>query len=306
MNAAAISRLPRALLVLLAVSFLTFIIGHESGDPVMLLARGDATAAQKQDLRHALGLDRPVMAQYATYLRNALHGDLGESYRQHLPVTRLIALRLPASLGLAATAFVLAMSLALLSGLLCVIYRDGMLDKALAGLAVISQVVPGFWLGLVLVLIFAVHLGVLPVSGAGDFEHLILPAITLALPTFGRMSRMVRAGILDALNSDYIRTARAKGLPERDVLLHHALKNALLPLITQAGLELGDMVGNAFIIEIVFAWPGIGRMTVESIQQRDFLVAQGCVLIIGTGFVLINLAVDLVYAAIDPRVRAHR
>jgi len=306
MNAAAISRLSRALLVLLAVSFLTFIIGHESGDPVMLLARGDATAVQKQDLRHSLGLDRPVMAQYGTYLRNALHGDLGESYRQHLPVTRLIALRLPASLGLATTAFVLAMSLALLSGLLCVIYRHSMLDKAVAGLAVLSQVVPGFWLGLILVLIFAVHLGLLPVSGAGDFEHLILPAITLALPTFGRMSRMIRAGILDALNSDYIRTARAKGLPERDVLLHHALKNALLPLITQAGLELGDMVGNAFIIEIVFAWPGIGRMTVESIQQRDFLVAQGCVLIIGTGFVLINLAVDLVYAAIDPRVRARR
>ena len=306
MNAAAISRLLRALLVLLAVSFLTFIVGHASGDPVMLLARGDATAAQKQELRHSLGLDRPVLAQYGTYLRNALHGDLGESYRQHLPVTRLIALRLPASLGLAATAFVLAMSLALLSGLLCVIYRDSALDKAVAGLAVLSQVVPGFWLGLVLVLIFAVHLGLLPVSGAGDLEHLILPAITLALPTFGRMSRMVRAGILDALSSDYIRTARAKGLRERDVLLHHALKNALLPLITQAGLELGDMVGNAFIIEIVFAWPGIGRMTVESIQQRDFLVAQGCVLIIGTGFVLINLAVDLVYAAIDPRVRAYR
>jgi len=306
MNAAAISRLSRALLVLLAVSFLTFIIGHASGDPVMLLARGDATVAQKQELRHSLGLDRPVLAQYGTYLRNALHGDLGESYRQHLPVTRLIALRLPASLGLAATAFVLAMSLALLSGLLCVIYRNSMLDKAVAGLAVLSQVVPGFWLGLVLVLIFAVHLGLLPVSGAGDLAHLILPAITLALPTFGRMSRMVRAGMLDALNSDYIRTARAKGLRERDVLLHHALKNALLPLITQAGLELGDMVGNAFIIEIVFAWPGIGRMTVESIQQRDFLVAQGCVLVIGTGFVLINLAVDLVYAAIDPRVRAHR
>jgi ABC-type dipeptide/oligopeptide/nickel transport system permease component len=306
MNAAAISRLSRALLVLLAVSFLTFIVGHDSGDPVLLLARGDATAAQKQDLRHSLGLDRPVMAQYGTYLRHALHGDLGESYRQHLPVTRLIALRLPASLLLAATAFLLAMSLALLSGLLCVIYRDSVLDRAVAGLAVLSQVVPGFWLGLVLVLIFAVHLGLLPVSGAGDLRHLVLPAVTLALPTFGRMSRMVRTGILDALNSDYIRTARAKGLPERDVLLHHALKNALLPLITQAGLELGDMVGNAFIIEIVFAWPGIGRMTIESIQQRDFLVAQGCVLIIGTGFVLINLAVDLMYVAIDPRVRAQR
>jgi ABC-type dipeptide/oligopeptide/nickel transport system permease component len=304
MLSAATNRLARALLVLLSVSFLTFIIGHESGDPVLLLARGDATAAQKQQLRHSLGLDRPVMAQYRSYLENALHGDLGESYRQHVPVTRLIALRLPASLLLAATAFVVAMALALLSGMLCVVYRDGLLDKAIAGLAVLGQVVPGFWLGLVLVLIFAVHLRLLPVSGAGGIRHLILPALTLALPTFGRMSRLVRAGILDVLGADYIRTARAKGLPERDVLLGHALKNALLPLVTQAGLELGDMVGNAFIIEIVFAWPGIGRMTVEAVQQRDFLVAQGCVLIIGTGFVLINLGVDLVYAAIDPRVRA--
>ena len=304
MLSAVTNRLARAFLVLLAVSFLTFIIGHDSGDPVLLLARGDATAAQKQELRHSLGLDRPVMAQYRSYLENALQGNLGESYRQHLPVTRLIALRLPASLLLAATAFVLAMALALLSGMLCVVYRDGMLDKALAGLAVLGQVVPGFWLGLVLVLIFAVHLRLLPVSGAGGIQHLILPALTLALPTFGRMSRLVRAGILDVLGADYIRTARAKGLPERDVLLGHALKNALLPLVTQAGLELGDMVGNAFIIEIVFAWPGIGRMTVEAIQQRDFLVAQGCVLVIGTGFVLINLGVDLVYAAIDPRVRA--
>jgi ABC-type dipeptide/oligopeptide/nickel transport system permease component len=306
MHAAVFSRLSRALLVLLAVSFLTFIVGHASGDPVLLLARGDATATQKQELRHSLGLDRTVLAQYGTYLRGAVQGDLGESYRQHLPVTRLIALRLPASLELAATAFVLAMGLALLSGLLCVVYRDSLLDKAVAGLAVLAQVVPGFWLGLVLVLVLAVHLRLLPVSGSGGIEHLILPAITLSLPTFGRMSRMVRSGILDALGSDYIRTARAKGLPEREVLLHHALKNALLPLITQAGLELGDMVGNAFIIEIVFAWPGIGRMTVEAIQQRDFLVAQGCVLIIGTGFVLINLAVDLVYATIDPRVRARR
>ena len=304
MLSAATNRLARAFLVLLAVSFLTFIIGHESGDPVLLLARGDATAAQKQQLRHSLGLDRPVMAQYRSYLEHALRGNLGESYRQHLPVTRLIALRLPASLLLAATAFVVAMTLALLSGMLCVVYRDGVLDKAIAGLAVLGQVVPGFWLGLVLVLIFAVHLRLLPVSGAGGIQHLILPAVTLALPTFGRMSRLVRAGILDVLGADYIRTARAKGLPERDVLLGHALKNALLPLVTQAGLELGDMVGNAFIIEIVFAWPGIGRMTVEAIQQRDFLVAQGCVLVIGAGFVLINLGVDLVYAAIDPRVRA--
>ena len=205
---------------------------------------------------------------------------------------------------LAATAFVLALGLALLCGVLSVVHRDGLLDRTVAGIAVLAQVVPGFWLGLMLVLVFAVHLGLLPVSGSGDLRHLVLPAVTLSLPTFGRMSRMVRAGVLDVLNADYIRTARAKGLPERAVLLHHALKNALLPLVTQAGLELGDMVGNAFIIELVFAWPGIGRMTIEAIQQRDFLVAQGCVLVVGTGFVLINLGVDLAYAAIDPRVRA--
>ena len=167
----------------------------------------------------------------------------------------------------------------------------------------LAQVVPGFWLGLVLVLLFAVHWRILPVSGSGDLTHLVLPAVTLALPTLGRMTRLVRGGMLEVLQSDYIRTARAKGLSERQVLLGHAAKNALLPLVTQAGLELGDLVGSAFIIETVFAWPGLGRMAVNAVQQRDFLVVQGCVLVIAVGFVLINLAVDLLYAVIDPRVR---
>jgi ABC-type dipeptide/oligopeptide/nickel transport system permease component len=188
-------------------------------------------------------------------------------------------------------------------GILCVIYRDSVLDHAVAGLSVLGQVVPGFWLGLVLVLLFAVHWRILPVSGSGDLTHLILPALTLALPMLGRTARMVRGGMLEVLQSDYIRTARAKGLSEREVLLGHAARNALLPLVTQAGLELGDMVGSAFIIETVFAWPGLGRMTVSAVQQRDFLVVQGCVLVIAAGFVLINLAVDLLYAVIDPRVR---
>jgi ABC-type dipeptide/oligopeptide/nickel transport system permease component len=189
-------------------------------------------------------------------------------------------------------------------GVLCVIYRDGVLDHVIAGLSVLGQVVPGFWLGLVLVLLFAVHWRILPVSGSGDLTHLILPAITLALPMLGRTARLVRAGMLEVLQSDYIRTARAKGLSEREVLLGHAARNALLPLVTQAGLELGDMVGSAFIIETVFAWPGLGRMTVNAVQQRDFLVVQGCVLVIAAGFVLINLSVDLLYAVIDPRVRS--
>jgi ABC-type dipeptide/oligopeptide/nickel transport system permease component len=169
---------------------------------------------------------------------------------------------------------------------------------------VLAQVVPGFWLGLVLVLLFAVRWRLLPVSGSGDLAHLVLPAVTLALPTMGRMMRLVRGGMLEVLRSDYIRTARAKGLSERQVLLGHAARNALLPLVTQAGLELGDLVGSAFIVETVFAWPGLGRMTVNAVQQRDFLVVQGCVLVIAAGFVLLNLAVDLLYAVIDPRVRA--
>jgi ABC-type dipeptide/oligopeptide/nickel transport system permease component len=298
-----LGKLIRALTVLLGVSFLTFIIGHSSGDPVRLIARGDATEEQRAQLRHSLGLDRPVLEQYRVYVGNALHGDLGVSYRQHVDVSRLIALRLPNSLELAGAAFVLAMGIGFALGILCVIYRDGILDNAIAGLSVLAQVVPGFWLGLMLVLLFAVHWRVLPVSGSGDLTHLILPAVTLALPTLGRMTRLVRGGMLEVLKSDYIRTARAKGLSERQVLLGHAAKNALLPLVTQAGLELGDLVGSAFIIETVFAWPGLGRMAVNAVQQRDFLVVQGCVLVIAAGFVLINLTVDLLYAVIDPRVR---
>ena len=299
-----LAKIARAMTVLAAVSFLTFIIGHVSGDPVLLLVRGDATAQQKADMRHTLGLDRPVLAQYTTYVTQALHGDLGRSYRQRVPVSQLIALRLPNSLLLAGTAFGLALVAGFALGVAAAWKRGQLADHAVALLSVLAQVVPGFWLGLMLVLLFAVHWQILPVSGSGDLAHLVLPAITLALPTLGRMARLVRAGMLEVMSADFIRTARAKGLKERDVMLGHAARNALLPLMTQAGLELGDMVGSAFIIETVFAWPGLGRMTVNAVLQRDFLVVQGCVLVIAATFVLLNLAVDLLYAAVDPRVRA--
>ncbi len=296
-------KLARAISVLLAVSFLTFIIGHASGDPVLLMVRADATAQQKADLRHSLGLDRPVLAQYVTYVDHALHGDFGISYRQRVDVGRLIALRLPYSLELAGVAFAAALLFGFALGVLAALRRGTLTDHAITALSVLSQVVPGFWLGLILVLIFAVHWQLLPVFGSGGVQYLLLPALTLALPTLGRIARLARAGMLDVLGSDFIRTARAKGLGERTLLVRHAAKNALLPLLTQAGLELGDMVGSAFIIETVFAWPGIGRMVVNAVLQRDFLVVQGCVLVIATGFVLINLTVDLLYARIDPRVR---
>jgi ABC-type dipeptide/oligopeptide/nickel transport system permease component len=299
-----LGKLLRAASVLLAVSFFTFIVGHASGDPVLLLVRGDATAQARADLRHSLGLDRPVLAQYVSYLAHAAHGDLGMSYRQRVAVSRLIALRLPYSLELAGAAFAAAMLGGFALGTLAALRRDSLVDHLITALAVLSQVVPGFWLGLMLVLLFAVYWQVLPVFGSGGPQYLLLPALTLALPTLGRMARLARAGMLEVMESDFIRTARAKGLSERAVLLHHAAKNALLPLLTQAGLELGDMVGSAFIIETVFAWPGIGRMVVNAVLQRDFLVVQGCVLVIASAFVLINVGVDLLYARVDPRVRA--
>ncbi len=300
----ALGKLVRALTVLLGVSFLTFAIGHLTGDPVRLIARENATAAQKDALRRDLGLDQPVLVQYVTYIEKAAQGDFGMSYRQRVGVGQLILLRLPYSLELAGTAFIAALLLAFPLGIAAAWWRERWPDFVIAAVSLFGQVVPGFWLGLMLVVLFAVQWQVLPVSGAGGLSHLILPAVTLTLPTLGRMIRLVRAGMIEVLGSDYIRTARAKGLREHQVLLGHAVKNAAIPLITQAGLELGDMVGSAFIIETVFAWPGLGRMAVNGVEQRDFLVVQGCVLVTAIGFVLINLAVDLLYAVLDPRVRA--
>ena len=298
------ARLFRALAVLLGVSLLTFFIGHWSGDPVLQIVRGDATLEQREQLRHSLGLDRPVLVQYAHFVAAALGGDLGQSYRQRVGVDGLILKRLPYSLGLAAAAFSLALSAAFVLGTLAARYRGRWPDHFIAGIAVIGQVVPGFWVGLVLVLLVAVHWQILPVSGSGGLAHLVLPAVTLALPTLGRLTRLFRSGMIEALGSDYVRTARAQGLSEAQIFVGQAARNALLPVLAQAGLELGDMVGSAFIIETVFAWPGIGRMAVNAVLQRDFLVLQGCVLVTAVGFVLINLGVDLLTAWADPRVRS--
>ncbi len=299
-----LGRLIRAASVLIAVSFLTFMIGHASGDPVLLMVRGDATPQQRAELRHSLGLDLPVLEQYTHYVGRALRGDLGISYRQRVAVSELIRLRLPYSLELALVAFGAAVIGGFGLGVLAALNRGRTVDHLITALTITGQVVPGFWLGLVLVLVFAVHWQLLPVFGSGGLQYLLLPAITLALPTLGRIARLSRSGMLEVLGADYIRTARAKGLSEAVVIVRHAAKNAMLPLMTQAGLELGDMVGSAFIVETVFAWPGIGRMVVNAVLQRDFLVVQGCVLVIATAFVCINLIVDLLYARVDPRVRS--
>ena len=295
-------RLLRALLTLAGVSFLTFFVSHLSGDPVRLIARDTATPAQKAALRHDLGLDRGVLDQYVRYVGHALTGDLGYSYRQRVSVGRLIALRLPNSLLLAGTAFGLACLISFPLGVLAALRPGELADQSVSLASVLFQVVPGFWLGLELIILFAVHWRLLPVSGSGSPAHLVLPAVTLMLPTLGRLTRLARGGMIEALSADYIRAARARGLSDWTVIAVHAARNALIPIVTQAGLELGDMVGSAFIVETIFAWPGIGRLTVLAVEQRDFLVVQGCVLVVATVFVAVNLLVDLLYAAIDPRV----
>ena len=298
-----LKRFAQGLLVLIGVSFATFIVAHVSGDPVELMARENATLQDKQDLREFLGLDRPLAEQYLSFVTGALQGDLGYSFVQRAPVTDLIAERLPATLLLAAAGFLLALAIAIPLGILSALKHNTGWDIAITSVAMIGQAAPGFWIGLMLVVLFAVEWQLLPVSGSGTPAHLVLPALTLALQSSARLTRLVRASVLEVLSADYIRTARSKGLRERTVLFIHAFRGAMIPVVTMAGLELAELVSGAFITETIFAWPGVGRLAVNAVAQRDFPVIQGVVLLAAVFFVVINFLVDLLYVVIDPRVR---
>ena len=288
--------------MLLGVSFVTFITAHATGDPVDLMVPDSTPQDERDALRVHLGLDRPVPAQFATFLARALQGDLGYSFVQKVAVSDLVVERMPATLQLALTAFVLSLLLALPMGVFIALRRNTISDLVVTTLAIVGQAAPNFWLGLMLVILFAVELKLLPVSGYGGVEYLVLPAVTLALQSTARITRLVRSGMLEVLGSEYVRTARAKGLLERTVLWVHAFRNAMIPVVTLAGLELAELVSGAFITETIFAWPGLGRLAINAVYQRDFPVIQGVVLVAAAGFVLINLLVDLLYSWIDPRV----
>jgi ABC-type dipeptide/oligopeptide/nickel transport system permease component len=288
--------------VLLGVSFVTFITAHTTGDPVDLMVPDSTPQEERDALRIHLGLDRPVATQFATFLGRALQGDLGYSFVQKVAVSDLVIERMPATLQLALTAFVLSLLLALPMGVFIALRRNTISDLVVTTLAMIGQAAPNFWLGLMLVILFAVELKMLPVSGYGGVEYLVLPAVTLALQSTARITRLVRSGMLEVLGSEYVRTARAKGLLERTVLWVHAFRNAMIPVVTLAGLELAELVSGAFITETIFAWPGLGRLAINAVYQRDFPVIQGVVLVAAAGFVLVNLLVDLLYTWIDPRV----
>lgn len=297
-----------ALVVWLLISFLAFSLGRLApGDPaqIMLLRRtGDAPSeAEVQRLRHQLGLDRPFAERYIGWLSAAAGGDFGESYRSGQPVLGELRARFPATLALALTALAVGLALAIPLAVVSAAARDTAFDHVARVVALAGVSMPSYWLGYMLILLFAVTLGLLPVSGAGGLRHLALPALTLGLGSAASVTRMLRANLLDELGADYVRTARAKGLSGLLVLTRHALRNALNPLVTVSALRFGRLLGEAVIVETVFAWPGIGRWMVESIYDRDYPAMQGFVLYIATVFILINIAVDLSYRLLDPRVR---
>jgi ABC-type dipeptide/oligopeptide/nickel transport system permease component len=298
-------RLLHTLLVLLGVSFTTFMVASVSGDPVTLLLPANATEAVRAALRTHLGLDQPVLVQYGLFVFHALGGDLGRSYVFGTGVSRLVLERLPATLLLAATAFALALLIAIPLGTLAA-SRGGLWAALLQLLSTVGLAIPSFWLGLMLALVFAVGFGWLPIDGYGGIAHLVLPALTLSLQSLARLGQLVAAGMDEILRRDFIRTARSKGLRERRVIWVHALRNVLVPVITMAGLELGDLISSAVVVEVVFAWPGIGRLAVQALQDRDYPLLQGTVLIAGASFAAVNLLTDLLCARIDPRIAGAR
>ena len=296
-------RLWQAVLVLFGVSVVVFLILHLTGDPAALLLPPDATAEDIREFREAMGFNDPFLVQYGRFLAGALRGDFGRSVRHDEPAFDLVAERMPATLELAGAALLIALALAIPAGIVSAVRRNTALDYVSTVVALLGQSMPTFWLGIMLILVFSVRLNLLPSSGRGTLEHLILPAITLGLFTTARITRLTRSGMLEVLNQDYIRTARAKGVGGPPVVWKHALKNAAIPIVTIVGIELGTLLGGSVITETIFAWPGVGRLSVQAIYNRDYPVVQAAVFLLSTTFVLVNLVVDMLYTYLDPRIR---
>ncbi|MEE9522089.1 MAG: nickel ABC transporter permease [candidate division NC10 bacterium] len=286
------------------VSTLVFLLIHLTpGDPVEVMLGETALPAAKEALRHSLRLDQPLPDQYLQFLQGLVTGDLGMSLFSREPVLTRIVKALPATIELAVAGLAIALIIALPLGILAAVRRDTGLDHGSRFVALLGVSIPNFVLGPLLIIAFAIQLNWLPVSGRGGFPHLVLPALTLGMALAGILSRMVRASLLVVLGQDYIRAARAKGLSERQVILHHGLMAALIPVITIVGLQFGALLAGTIITETIFAWPGLGRLTLEAIQARDYPLVQGCVLVISFGYVIVNAMTDLVYAYVDPRIR---
>ena len=273
------------------------------GDPVEQMLGEGASSTDLATLRHQYGLDKPLRQQYIEYWRGVLHGDLGQSLRLHDSVTHLVLQRYPYTLELTIAALVFALLLAIPAGIIAALHRGKTRDNIVGVVSLFGLSFPSFALGPIAILLISIKLGWLPVSGAGTPDHLILPALTMGSALAAILTRMVRTAMLEELGQDYIRTARAKGLPERTVLYRHALRNAMIPIITLVGLQFGALLAGAIVTETIFAWPGLGRLTVSAISNRDYALVQGCILAIGLTYILVNLATDTLYAVLNPRIR---
>ncbi|MBA5941944.1 MAG: ABC transporter permease [Methanophagales archaeon] len=303
-----VRRIGLMIFIMLGVSIITFSMMHfVPGDPAEVIAieryGEEVTADTIAHVRTELGLDQPVYIQYLRWLSNVLQGDLGYSFRTDRPVLDEILARLPATIQLALAGMLASLLISIPVGIISATRQYSAVDNVSMFGALLGVSMPNFWLGLLLILFFSVYLGWLPVFGRGGIEHLILPAITLGTGMAAITTRLIRSSMLEVLSQDYIQTARAKGLKERVVVYKHALKNAMIPVATVVGLQFGSLLEGAVIVEVIFAWPGIGRLLVDSIFARDFMVIQGCLLFIAAMFVLVNLLVDVFYAYLDPRIR---
>jgi peptide/nickel transport system permease protein len=298
-----LNRLAQTVVVIFGVSVISFGVTFATGDPAYLLVGPQATQEQIDTLRHQLGFDRPWPIQYLDYMSRALRGDFGVSLRSHDPAFGLIMSRMPLTLELAGAALLMSLTIAVPVGILSATRRNSSFDTfAMLG-ALLGQSVPAFWLGLMLILVFGVELRWFPISGSGDLQHLVLPAITLGAFSAARNARLIRSSVLEALSNDYVRTARAKGLSQATVIFRHVMKNSMLPVITVIGLDLGALLGGAVIVETIFAWPGVGRLIVQAIETKDYPIIQTAVILLAVLFVVLNLLVDLTYTYLDPRIR---
>ena len=301
-----VGRVLQALVALLGVTCVAFLLVSLSGDPAFILLTPEAGEEQRAAFRKLYGLDQPLPVQYARYVSHVARGDFGSSFAFNRPAIQVVLERLPATLLLTATAVALGVVVGMPAGIAAAVKASGPLDRLVMALVLLGQSVPTFWLGLLMIRIFAVNLRWVPVSGHGTVLHLVMPAVALGLYLAALLARLTRSEMLEALAQDYVRTARAKGLSERVVTVAHALKNALLPIVTLIGLQLGALLGGAVVTETVFAWPGIGSLVLDAILRKDYPVVLAAVEFVAAAFIVINMALDLLYGYLDPRLRTER
>ena len=289
--------------MLFGVATIVFFLVRMTGDPVAIMLSPDATQEQIDALRASLGLDKPLIEQYLIYLGDLIRLDFGRSLRYADSAFALIIERLPKTLMLAGTAMFISLCVAIPTGIIAALKKGSVFDQGIMALSMVGQSMPVFWIGILLILFFAVELRWLPTGGYGTVKHLVMPAVALAFGLIPLVTRLLRSSLIEVLETDYIRTARAKGFMPRGVILKHALKNSLLPVITVVGLQMGALLGGSVVTESVFAWPGVGQMLVQAITNRDFPLVQAIIIMLSAAFVFINLIVDIIYVFVDPRIQ---